>query len=392
LFAGFLFVNLFDYICNNNKKNTMTLIFDGNYLFYKSLFVFSSYGSSGKLLEEEKDQAMFIRKIATDMSYAIRQFGNPDHIIFTIDSRSWRKDVIIADGSYKGNREKDESKVNWENFYNMMNEFSRILLSKGFVVSRQEKAEGDDLMALWSKGLVSNGMDCVVITGDRDLMQTVTLSNSGNFSVVYNSNTKTRKIVAPKGFQGWLRTEKVDIFNADTFMNKSKDLIQEALNSITIEEVDPFRIVFDKVIMGDSGDAVPPIYSWQKDGKTFRITPAKCDRVWEILNSVNPVKDIMELPGRAAEISSAIYAVIKHIPAVDLIRHNLERNIQLVYLDERVIPVSIQDEFQPNLQSFLKRKSLSAKSYDMQYLLEGTKYLSQGKTFEADIFKALDKR
>lgn len=370
----------------------MTLIFDGNYLFYKSLFVFSSYGSSGKLLEDEKDQAMFIRKIATDMSYAIRQFGNPDHIIFTIDSRSWRKDVAIADGSYKGNREKDESKVNWENFYEMMNEFSRILLSRGFVVSRQEKAEGDDLMALWSKGLIANGMDAVVITGDRDLMQTVALSDSGNFSVVYNSNTKTRKIVAPNGFRGWLNTEKVDIFNADTFMNKSKDLIHEALNSITIEEVDPFRIVFDKVIMGDAGDAVPPIYTWQKDGKTFRVTPAKCNRIWEILNSVKPVEDIMELPGRAAEISSAISAVIKQNPPVDLIRHNLERNIQLVYLDERVIPTSIQDEFEPHLLSLLKRKTLSARSYDMQSLLEGTKYLSQGKTFEADIFKALDKR
>jgi 5'-3' exonuclease len=370
----------------------MVLIFDGNYLFYKSLFVFSSYGSSGKLLEDEKDQAMFIRKIATDMSYAIRQFGNPDHVIFTIDSRSWRKDIEIQDGSYKGNREKDESKVNWDNFYNMMNEFSRVLLTRGFVVSRQEKAEGDDLMALWSKALLENGMDAVVITGDRDLTQTVNINESGNFSVVYNSNTKTRKIVAPKGFQGWLSSEKIDIFNADTFMNKSKDLIQHALSSITIEEVDPFYVVFEKVIMGDAGDAVPPIFTWQKDGKTFKITPAKCLRIWEILNAVKPVTDIMELPNRAAEISSAISAVVKHNPPADLIRHNLERNIQLVYLDERVIPTSIQEEFQVNLEALLKRKTLSARTYDMQSILEGTKFISQGSTFEADIFKALDRK
>lgn len=366
----------------------MVLIFDGNYLFYKSLFVFSSYGSSGKLLEDETDQAMLMRKIATDMSYAIRQFGNPDHVIFTIDSRSWRKDIEIKDGSYKGHREKDESKVNWDNFYNLMNEFSRILLSRGFVVSRQERAEGDDLMALWSKALVENGMDAVVITGDRDLTQTVIMKESGNFSVVYNPNTKTRKITAPNGFKKWVTADKIDIFNADTYMNRGKDLIQEALNSIEIEEVDPFYIVFEKVIIGDAGDAVPPIHTWQKDGKTYRITPAKCARIWEILNSVKPVTDIMDLPTRSVEIANAINAVVKQNPTPDLIKYNLERNTQLVFLDERVIPVSIQEEFKPHLQSLLTRKTLSARTYDMHTLLEGSKFISAGKTFEADIFKA----
>jgi hypothetical protein len=151
-------------------------------------------------------------------------------------------------------------------------------------------------------------------------------------------------------------------------------------------------VVFEKVIMGDAGDAVPPIFTWQKDGKTFRITPAKCQRIWEILNSVKPVTDIMELPGRAAEICSAISATVKHMPPTDLIRHNLERNIQLVYLDEHVIPESIQKEFAENLEAFLRRKTLSARVYDMQSLLEGSRFISQGKTFEADIFKAFDKK
>lgn len=366
----------------------MVLIFDGNYLFYKSLFAFSSYGNSDRLLQDEKDQAMFIRKIATDMSYAIRQFGNPDHVIFTIDSRSWRKDIDIQDGAYKGHRKNDESKVNWDNFYTCMNDFAKLLLTRGFVVSRQETAEGDDLMALWSKHLIANGMDAIVITGDKDLTQTVAVNNAGNFSVVYNSNSKTRKIVAPLGFRKWMTTESVDIFNVDSYMNRGKDLIQEALNSISIEEIDPFYVVFEKVIMGDAGDAVPPIFTWQKDNKTFRVTPAKCLRVWEIINSVKPLTDIMDLPGRSVEIANAINAVVKQSPPSDLIRHNLERNIQLVFLDERVIPIKIQEEFEPHIKALLKRKTLSARTYDMHTLLEGSRYISDGKTFEADIFKA----
>jgi 5'-3' exonuclease len=369
----------------------MVLIFDGNYLFYKSLFVFSSYGSNGRLLDSDQDQAMFVRKVATDMSYAIRQFGNPDHVIFTIDSRSWRKDIDIHDGAYKGHREKDESKVNWNAFYDIMNDFGRILLSRGFVVSRQEKAEGDDLMALWSMALLENGMDAIVITGDKDLTQTVAVNDSGNFSVVYNSNTKTRKLVTSKGFKKWMTSDEVDIFNADSYMNRGKDLIQDALNSIDIEEIDPFYVVFEKVIMGDAGDAVPPIFTWQKDNKTFRVTPAKCLRIWEIINAVKPLTDIMDLPSRATEIANAINAVVKQNPAADLIRHNLSRNIQLVFLDKRVIPESIQVEFAPHVEALLKRKTLSARNYDMHGLLEGTKYITNGKTFEADIFAALSK-
>lgn len=370
----------------------MTIIFDGNYLFYKSLFIFSTYGQSGKLLEDENSQAMFVRKIATDMSYAIRQFGNPDHVIFTIDSRSWRKDIAIQNGSYKSNREKDESKVNWDAFYEIMNEFSRVLLTRGFIVSRQEKAEGDDLMALWSKALLENGMDSVIITGDKDLTQTVKTNAAGNFSVVYNPNTKTRKIVAPTGFKKWVSNDSVDLFNADTYMNRGKDLIHDALNSIDIEEIDPFYVVFEKVVMGDSGDTVPPIHTWQKDGKTFRITPAKCLRIWEILNSVKRLEDIMDLPSRSIEIANAISAVLKQNPPADLIRHNLERNIQLVFLDKRVIPTTIQEEFQPQFESLLKRKTLSARTYDMHAILEGSRFISAGKTFEADIFNALGKK
>lgn len=369
----------------------MVLIFDGNYLFYKSLFVFSSYGSKGKLLEDKKDQAMFMRKIATDLAYAIRQFGNPDQIVFTVDSRSWRKDIAIQEGSYKGDRTKDESKVNWDNFYKCMNDFTELLSTKGFIISKQEKAEGDDLMALWSMALNENKMDAVIVTGDRDLTQSINLTDSGNFTVVYNPNTKTRKIVTPKGFDKWLNAENVDIFNADSYMNRGKDLIQDALNSIGIEEIDPFYTVFEKIITGDAGDSVPPVFTWEKDKKTYRITPVKCLRMWEILNAVTPITDIMELPSRAAEICSAISAITKHNPPTDLIKHNLERNTQLVFLDHRIIPESIQSEFNEKFSEMLKLKKLPSKIYDMHNILEGTNYISETKTFEADIFKAYGK-
>jgi 5'-3' exonuclease len=364
----------------------LSLVFDGNYLFYKTLFIFGGYGSKGeRVLSDKSSQEMFIRKIATDMSHAIRTFGNPSKVVFTIDSRSWRKEIEIEDGGYKSTREKDESVIDWDSFYKCMNEFGEILRQKGFIVSKEERAEGDDLMYLWADRFYQDGQDSVIITGDKDLTQCIKFDGK-NFIVVYNPNSKSRKIVAPNGFQEWLKSEEYDLFDASTFMNRSKDLIQEALSSVIIEEIDPEYLIFEKVICGDAGDAVPPIWTWENKGKTFRVTPAKAARMYEIMQMSKPIEDVIDLPSRALEVTNGINATLKQIAPEAVIKSRLERNLQLVYLDKRVIPADIQSAFETAYTDENNRKELSAQVYDMVHMLEGTRFISGGKTFEADIF------
>lgn len=364
----------------------MNLIFDGNYLFYKTLFIFGGYSGGKRLLDDKKDQDMFMRKIATDMSHAIRNFGSPDKLIFTIDARSWRKDVLIEDGAYKGTRTKDESKINWDQFYKMMNEFGEILTKKGFIVSREDRAEGDDLMHLWADHLFQQGEDSVIITGDGDLTQCVRM-NEKNFVVCFNPNSKNRKIVAPIGFKEWLKTESYDLFDASTYMGSNKDLIAEAMHAIPVEEIDPAFMIFCKVITGDAGDAVPPVWTWEAKGKTYRVTPAKAERIYEILNHTKFIDDIYNLPERAMEVANGIAATCKQTVAADIIKSRLTRNITLVYLDERVIPQDIQDNFKISFEKH-KNDSLPAANYDMTHLLSGTNYMNGPKiVVEADIFK-----
>lgn len=371
----------------------MTLIFDGNYLFYKTLFALGSY-SKGKMLETKQDQEMFIRKIATDMAYAIRAFGNPEKIVLTIDSKSWRKEVIIEDGAYKGHRKNDESAVDWDAFYKSMNEFALVLENKGVIVSRIEKAEGDDLMFLWAKELNKEGKDAVIVTGDKDLTQCVILNNSpagDSYTVVYNSNSKTRKLVVPLGFKEWLKEDSIDIFDASSYMGRSKDLIQKALNAIDVLEINPLYTIFEKVIGGDAGDAVPPLWTWKKGTKSFRVTPAKIVRIWEIMNANKTIEDIYDLVTRVQELADTITATTKEVAPIDKLTANLERNITLMFLDERVIPQSIQTTFALEYEANKTAKELSIKTFDMSSLLEGTRFLSSGKTFEADIFSHLNK-
>ena len=362
----------------------MNLIFDGNYLFYKTLFIFGSYAKKGKVLSTDTDQEMFIRKIATDMTHAIRSFGNPSRIIFTIDSKSWRKEVLIEEGGYKTNREKDESVIDWDAFYKCMNEFGSVLQKKGIIVSKEERAEGDDLMYLWAETLFQNGEDAIIVTGDKDLTQCIKC-NGKNFVVVYNPNSKSRKIVAPKGFSEWLKKEDYDLFDASTFMNRSKDLIAEAASAIPVEEIDPDYIIFEKVIIGDAGDTVPSIWTWENKGKTFRVTPAKAARIYEIMQTVKPITDVYDLPNRALEVSNGINATCKQVAPAEAIKSRLERNLKLVFLDDRVIPIDIVEKFRAAYEKESPKK-LSAHNYDMNFMLEGTRFISGTRTFEADIF------
>jgi len=366
----------------------MNLIIDGNYLFYKTLFIFGGYGSkSGKILESKTEQGMFIRKVATDFSHAIRTFGNPDRIVFTIDSRSWRKEIEIEDGAYKGHREEKTTAIDWDSFYSCMNEFGEILKSKGIIVSREDRAEGDDLMYLWAQKFYEEGLDSVIITGDRDLTQCIQF-NEKNFIVVYNPNSKSRKIVAPIGFTEWVKREDYDLFDASTYMNRSKDLIAEAMGSMPIEELDPKYIIFEKVITGDAGDAVPPIWTWNKENKVFRVTASKAKRMYEILNVVKPVTDVYDLPNRATEVANSIEATCKQSAPSAVIKSRLERNLKLVFLDDRIIPIDIIEKFRSAFESSWENKELGARTYDMNALLEGTRFVSQGRSFEADIFSA----
>ncbi len=252
----------------------MNIIFDGNYLFYKTLFIFGGYSKGTTLLNTKKEQEMFMRKVATDFSYSVRTFGSPDRIIFTVDSRSWRKEVLIEDGKYKSNRDDKDSKINWDAFYSCIGEFTEILEKKKVIVSKQDRAEGDDLTYLWSDRFYQEGLDSVIITGDQDMYQCIKF-NGSNFVVVYNPNSKSRKLVIPHGFEEWMNREDYDLFDASTYMNRSKDSIQEVSRQCTVETIDPKYAIFEKVITGDSGDTVPSIWTGRRVAESTELLPTK---------------------------------------------------------------------------------------------------------------------
>ena len=87
----------------------VNICIDGNYIFHKTFGVFAGYTSidPGKTLSDKKDRSLFIRKIATDLCSSLRDLPTGGRLIFTADSRSWRKKIEIEGGGYKSDRVKD---------------------------------------------------------------------------------------------------------------------------------------------------------------------------------------------------------------------------------------------------------------------------------------------
>jgi hypothetical protein len=101
---------------------------------------------------------------------------------------------------------------------------------------------------------------------------------------------------------------------------------------------------------------------------------------------VKPIDDIYNLPERAQEVVNGINATFKQVPPATVIESRLRRNITLMFLDHRVIPQEIQTGFKKAYTASQNAEELSAKVYDMAHILEGTRFLSAPKSFEADIF------
>ena len=149
-----------------------TLVIDGNYFLFKTLYVIPYMTKSKEILSTKKDMQTFMRKLATDFAYETRKFeGLVDRIVFTLDSRSWRKD-FHPEADYKGNRKADKS-INWNNFTKVAEEFQQLLFKRGVLLHKVQGAEGDDLMYAWNAHCTIKGKSVILFTGDKDMMQLV---------------------------------------------------------------------------------------------------------------------------------------------------------------------------------------------------------------------------
>ena len=206
----------------------MNLIFDTSHAFFKSYAVFKSRYVDVDLSTEESQQQL-IRKFLTDFCFSMNTFKRMgiEQVVMCFDSENnFRK---ILDVEYKANRSKQE-----QGFYDTRDKIQQILTAKGFIVSRLDFFESDDLCGTWSKYFSINKKECIIFSSDKDIRQ---LAN--DYTIIYSNNSKLAEIYYTKPF---------DFFYS--FKSSTK---------IAYNEVSPDFITLEKVLLGDKGDNVSRI-------------------------------------------------------------------------------------------------------------------------------------
>jgi 5'-3' exonuclease len=384
------------------KSNKHTLIIDGNYFLFRTLHVLPK--TKGKILLQDKEDAdSFMLKLSTDFSYQVRLFdGLINKIVWTVDSRSWRKD-FYPEADYKGNRTQDTS-INWSNFSKVSDDFIKIISGKGVIISKTDGAEGDDLIYAWDSVLKSHNKPVIIFTGDRDLVQLVNKSSNNLYTILFSPAHK--KLYTHQGFSEWINSTDViksnDIFDimkiSTSPQNQTKKLLQELIKKkkISVIEIDPEEFRFSKVLTGDSGDNVLSAYYYVLNGRRYGISEKKASLIVSEFKQKHGTLSYMYLFNDEM-ITDLANILIKNVNAKHMSREqiisNLRSNVNLMVLCNESIPSGILDDMYKSIENKININSLNFKEISStKSLLEGTSYKikESGISISSKIFKDSD--
>jgi 5'-3' exonuclease len=371
------------------KLGRHTLLIDGNYFLHSRLFVLPRKKGE-KLLGTQDSRAQLMRKLSIDFASEVRKM-NPfvDQIVMAVDSKSWRKD-LFPDANYKGTRTHDDS-VDWSAVFDIYSEFQQILAKKGVIIHQINGAEADDVLFGWSTQLNNEGSNCIVWTGDRDLIQLVNYNNATDAYTLWYYNSK-RKLITFEGFHDILNKEETDDFsNDDLLFNMSQGLSVSGLakkelnnwvekNKVTIEEINCDDFIFTKILQGDKSDNIPAVVTWTKTSKSgkimnYSITEKQANKILDQYKKEegNFTIDLFFNKTQVDKIVDIIYRVVGKSD-VQEIKLRFNQNLDLMLLHYNTIPDPIQKDIYKNVESDFNNNTDLSQLSKMEIILEGTEW------------------
>jgi len=367
------------------ENKGMAVCLDGNYLFHKTFGIFSGFGSKdpGDVLSSEAERNMFIRKVITDLCYALKQIPEIKQVIFCKDSRSWRKDYKITRSVYKESRVKGEG-VDWGSFFRLMDEFSEYLESNGFIYSSYQGAEGDDLIWAWSEYLADKKESVIVISGDKDMHQLVKY-NEDAWVGIWNSNSKNNKLIVSENWKCELETE-TTIFDVDPISGSNSSKMEKLLSACTLERINTKEYIFKKILMGDKKDDVPGVFPHQtKSGKNSNIAEGKANKIWELYQesewknySMEYLWDNDDFLGWISGLSLRLISQTDNSENREKFKKFYEENARLVWLNSRTLPRNIVEGLKNHVQDLDSKERLIL-NIDKKAMIEKSPWASEAK-------------
>lgn len=325
----------------------INLLFDSSYIIHRNLFSLVQ-SPDGRFLSQEEERSLFIRKLIDDLNSIIAIFPRHsiERVVWAQDSKSWRKD-LIEKISYKGTRVKDEEKVDWDSFYKLCDEFADAIKECGFIVSKEPRAEADDLLYLWSSSLLEKGESSIIITSDRDLNQCVRYDGT-NIVCIFNPVYKSKKFTFHASISNAAPGQDssiVDLFTARE--ENTAERIMKISSQYEQDFVDPDVVSFTKIFEGDKGDNIPSALQWKKIDKNgaekiFSFTQKMTDLLsQDFIVDKALIEKIRVDKSFRKKLATVAVSICKQDLDPEYVAERILENTTLMYLDHSVIPTDI---------------------------------------------------
>lgn len=315
----------------------VNLLVDGNYILYKNIHSLHSqkslYGELHRALEVN------IKRLINKFPWA--------NIYIASDSLkpSWRKNIH---SEYKGKRVKDEE-IDWEFCFNTFTEYKEQLKDdKRVNVYEGDSIEGDDWIRHIVKMSNAKNESCVIVGSDADLQQLLDYRlNPAWINIQWRENYTKEKIFFPQGYELFvkhLREKDGDIFEL-TDDDELLKLINEWLEKSDCTDIDKEKMLFVKILNGDTGDNILSAYTKEsKSGRMMGIGEKTCEKIYESYKEEYP-EDIVFDKGEWIRNVVPHIEVFKKLEldkngATKLMK-NLVFNTKLIHLSERHLPQPI---------------------------------------------------
>jgi len=321
-----------------------------------------------------------------------------DQVVIAVDSKSWRKD-FYPEAEYKGTRKTDDS-VNWDAVYSIYDEFRALLAKNGVIIQQTPGAEADDILFARATELNNQGKNCIIWTGDRDMIQLVDYTQATDGYTLWYYNTR-RNLIAFNGFNELINTKTGDSLTNDELLfnlnndNISSDEIKDKIkewtrsNRVNIEEIDSRKFIFQKILIGDKSDNIPSVVTYNKamkNGKvrTFSITDNQALKILKQYEKDFGHFEVEQLfvPECLEKMSDVIYRVVANSSKTE-IKAKLAQNIQLMLLHIRTIPEPIMNAIYNDIETNAVELDMHSIS-QMERILEGTNWTNQNGTSVPD--------
>lgn len=311
----------------------INLIIDGNYINMKDVHILHKlrtlYVDLPKLLRNDYDR---ITKL-----FSFKQ------IYFVSDKgKSWRKNFYPL---YKAHRVK-ESDIDWDFVSDTYEEFKTeyVVKKRNCKLIEVSSLEGDDAIAYILNKTNKEGDSNLVVTSDSDMYQFVKFDlNVPYINMIYNNKMSDERIYLPSGYQIFLdkiQDEEQDLFSLDLGDNFS-DFLNRMSYSSKVVEIDKDLSLFKKIVGGDKSDNIESLLKVKNRG----IGESGSLRIYELFKSIT--SDTIDFDNNTHRdiIADAVCHYKKTDKSqIDQVLVNIERNLRLMKLDEKYLPIELKNE------------------------------------------------